>query len=246
MLAIKSGPQKKQQNGAALIAVLVILVVITLLGVTAMRMSLTSLTLATNSQINGLLFEAADKGMLDLRLAINQGNADADIAAAMKAGGIVGTRGEVAYCVTPSARANKGLTIGPCSTKVDADFMSSRKIIMSQVNYVREALIEGDTNAPAAIILGYGTGKAAGNLQDKLSIVANSVMPPVGSASEETINACLDGTSDYYQDAVNNPVGKPIADDTDNPDRKTITDCLTDKGAVFSTHVDEFLIGISL
>ena len=44
-----------RQQGAALIAVLIILVVITLLGVTAMRMSLTGLTLAQSHDLNARL-----------------------------------------------------------------------------------------------------------------------------------------------------------------------------------------------
>ena len=55
--------KKPKQQGAALIAVLLILVVVTLLGISAMRMGLTGLTVATNSQISSLLFQAADKGI---------------------------------------------------------------------------------------------------------------------------------------------------------------------------------------
>ncbi len=59
------------QQGAALIAVLVILVVITLLGVTAMRMGITSLALATNSQVVQVLFQSADIGTNQLFNTVN-------------------------------------------------------------------------------------------------------------------------------------------------------------------------------
>ena len=58
--------KNNQQQGMALIAVLIIVIVVTLLGVTAMRMSMTSLALATNSQASNLLFQAADLGLRSL------------------------------------------------------------------------------------------------------------------------------------------------------------------------------------
>jgi Tfp pilus assembly protein PilX len=50
------------QQGAALIAVLIVLLIVTVLGITAMRMGLSSLALANNSQMSQLLFQTADMG----------------------------------------------------------------------------------------------------------------------------------------------------------------------------------------
>ena len=84
-MTIKTKKIAIKQRGAALIAVLIILVVITLLGVTAMRMGLTSLTLATNSQVSQLLFQSADMGTASLMKLVQQ-----DTATAMKVGGVIG------------------------------------------------------------------------------------------------------------------------------------------------------------
>ena len=46
----------KQQKGATLITVLVILVIVTLLGTIAVKMGIVGLKIATNSQVNALLF----------------------------------------------------------------------------------------------------------------------------------------------------------------------------------------------
>ena len=122
--------KKPKQQGAALIAVLLILVVVTLLGISAMRMGLTGLTVATNSQISSLLFQAADKGMSDMQNAIRNGGTNtADISIAMSAVGLVSALkgADVAYCVIPSTTATvssgtntvQGLKAGACDTAVD-------------------------------------------------------------------------------------------------------------------------------
>ena len=54
-----------KQRGATLVTVMIIMVMITLLGLTAMRMGMSSLTLATNSQVSNLLFQASDVGMVE-------------------------------------------------------------------------------------------------------------------------------------------------------------------------------------
>lgn len=48
------------QRGATLITVLVMLVMITIIGVVATRVAITSLNVSTNSQINHLLLQSAD------------------------------------------------------------------------------------------------------------------------------------------------------------------------------------------
>ena len=73
------------QRGAALITVLIILIIVTLLGVTAMRMGMSSLALATSSQVSQILFESADVGTEYLNRAIL-----ADGVTAMNTGGLIG------------------------------------------------------------------------------------------------------------------------------------------------------------
>ena len=51
---------QRQQRGATLIVVLIMLLVITIVGVLAIRVAMTSLNIATNSQIGQLLLQTSD------------------------------------------------------------------------------------------------------------------------------------------------------------------------------------------
>lgn len=213
-----------QQQGAALISVLVILIVITILGITAMRMGLTGLTLATNSQISSLLFQAADKGMIDARLVPTPAVEAALDAAPIKRGQI----DEVRYCVVPVGGANN-VVLGVCDpTNTVQPNLSPRGISMTQVNIVRSPNFEITNSGENALI--QGTAQGSGMDNDNILYSSTSVMPTVGSASPTEIRNCLALTSD---DVVTTPTAATV----------TITDCLTDRGAVFTTHVEEMEMG---
>ncbi len=51
---------QRQQRGATLIVVLIMLLVITIVGIFAIRVAMTSLNIATNSQIGQLLLQTGD------------------------------------------------------------------------------------------------------------------------------------------------------------------------------------------
>lgn len=55
-----------KQQGATLVVVLILLIIITIIGVVGVRHSMTSLNIATNSQINELLRQSSDSAMLSL------------------------------------------------------------------------------------------------------------------------------------------------------------------------------------
>jgi len=234
-MLVEHSIQKNKQQGAALIAVLIIIVVVTMLGITAMRMGLTGLTIATNSQIGNLLFQAADDGLVKMESAIRNGGAsDANIATAMGINGILGAKGsDVAYCITPIADAMvgavAGLTAGACNTSVSANYLSARNISMVQVNYRRRTQNDADSNSGMDTLTSMGTGSNP-NPADRLTLTSTAIMPSLGTASETLINNCLNSG---------------VSDDVDDPAVVTITDCLTDAGAVFTTHQDEYEIGFS-
>lgn len=241
---------KKQQKGAALIAVLIIVIIVTMLGVAAMRMGLTGLTLATNSQAGNLLFQAADLGMNTMQRAVNNGIATADITNAMDASGVIGKSGENTYCVSTQVGATwgtgasqvSGLSEGACVAGTSTQYISGRNLALTQVNYIRRPQAAFGTNV-ATSNLSASLGSAGQPVQQDLIIVSSTaVMPTLGSADLGTINGCLNGSSTYY--TVNDGTGI-ISDDEDNPNRQTITDCLTDVGAVFTTHQDQFLVGFT-
>ena len=50
----------RQQRGATLIVVLILLLIITVIGIFAIRTAMTSLNIATNSQISQLLVQTGD------------------------------------------------------------------------------------------------------------------------------------------------------------------------------------------
>lgn len=215
-----------KQKGAALIAVLIILTIITLLGVTAMRMGLTSLSLATNSQVSQLLFQSADFGTSSFVNTIIENPAEA-----LTTGGIAGnTVGEVTYCVTAVAGAVNVLTAGACNLSSEAGFVSERKIVATEVTAVRVDVTDA-TSSFTTSVLSFGSDNVATGVPQKLKVYSTAVVPSFGSASIADINTCL-------SEAV-------LSDDDEesNKDVVTKTDCLTDAGAVFTTHVSEYLIG---
>lgn len=220
--------KKAQEKGAALIAVLVILVIITLLGVTAMRMGVSSLTLATNSQVSQLLFQSADFGTNTF---VNQVVADPNVA--LSTAGVAGdaSGAEMIYCVTPVATANFGgtLTAGACNLDQASSFISDREVVATEVTAQRTDVQGYGSNNATNSLSQLGSGDAPLGEQN-LKVYSTAVVPSFGSASITEINNCL---------AANVP-----SDDegTDNSDAVTKTDCLTDVGAVFTTHVSEYKI----
>lgn len=212
--------QQKKQRGAALIAVLVILVIITLLGVTAMRMGITSLALATNSQVVQVLFQSADLGTSS---AINTFNEDPELALA--AGLFGGTSGS--NCLTPIATAQfTNFSSGNCDATSDASYLSQRKVTLTQVNYRVLPIAALDaSNAQKDLSDNDGSSENLAEGYD-LQLYSSAVIPSFGSAEPSDINTCL----------------AKAPDDTDDKTVNTITDCLTNTGSVFTTHASEYKI----
>jgi Tfp pilus assembly protein PilX len=209
------------QQGAALIAVLVILVVITLLGVTAMRMGVTSLALATNSQVVQVLFQSADLGTNQLVNTVNQ----TGTAALNTTGVLAGSKG--ALCVTPVTTATfTNLTSGACDADSATSYLNKSKVVFTQVNYEKQLLTGWESNASQSDISNSGQSDSPLGQTQKLLVSSTAVVPSFGSAGIDSINTCL---------------GKDI-DDSNDVTIETITDCLTNAGAVFTTHESEYKI----
>jgi Tfp pilus assembly protein PilX len=219
------------QRGAALITVLIILIIVTLLGVTAMRMGMSSLALATSSQVSQILFESADVGTEYLNRAIL-----ADGVTAMNTGGLIGvTSGAdgvvgvvTSLCVTPVTGSTTNLTAGTCNADSKPNhYLSKRGVALAQVTYRRLTVSEGDSNN-AEEDISQGGGTSATGSSERLKVYSTAVVPSFGSANTATINACLKKPSDD--------------DEPDTSTVTTVTDCLTDAGAVFTTHSSEYRI----
>ena len=102
-----------QQKGATLIVVLFILVLITIVGVVAVRVAMTSLNIATNSQIGQLLFQTGDSPLnqmlnaTDLR---NIGDISGAVGAAIKENETAPGK-EFVFCYKPTSSRQLGVFI---------------------------------------------------------------------------------------------------------------------------------------
>lgn len=208
---------KKKQRGAAIIVVLLILIVISVLGIAAVRMGLTSLSVATNSQVSALLFQAADTGVVTFERKV----AENPQAAALPTG-IVGPSlnepgVEKPYCITASSRLRAGL----CTT---SDYTSARAAVINQIAVEVPAAADG--SPMRAVVLGTDLDRA-GISNYVVNVHSTSLIPVFGAAGDGEITDCLQ---------------KPN-NDSDDVAVTTVTDCLTDEGAVFKTLVQEYSYG---
>lgn len=209
----------KKQGGAAILVVILILLVITVLGVSAVRMGLTSLTIATNSQVSALIFQSADTALVSFEQKVLLAPA-----AAALPDGIIGPSLNVPgverpYCMT---KANK-LKEGVCSPN---DYTSSRDAVQTQVSVEVPAAADG--SPMKAIVLGSDMDRA-GIPTYRVRTHSSAVMPVFGAASSTEITACL----------------AKVNDDNETPATVTATDCLTDAGAVFTTMMQEYDYGFN-
>jgi len=214
------------QQGAALIAVLIVLLIVTVLGITAMRMGLSSLALANNSQMSQLLFQTADMGTAQLRTTIEQ-----NILAAMDVNGVIGNAsgGDTNLCLRPTAGTDfTNMNAGACNPNDNTDYMSTRAVILTQMTYSRRTVTDGESSRDVVDISDTGSSVSATGAPEKLKTFSTSVAPSFGSASKDTIKECLAYPADD--------------EETDNAAVYTITDCLVKVGAVFATHVTEYRI----
>lgn len=210
----------RAQRGAAIVVVMLVLLVITVLGMTAVRMGLTSLTIATNSQVSALLFQSADTGLNVFERAVVM-----NLSEAAKPTGIIGPAlnnpgTEVIYCVT---KANQ-LRVGVCDAANSADYTSARDVSINQLAVEVPAAADG--SPMRSIVLGSDPDRA-GIPTYKVVVHSTSVVPVFGAADSDEVTDCLDN----------------VNDDTDTPAEESVTDCLTDDGAVFTTMVQDYDYG---
>lgn len=210
----------RAQRGAAIVVVMLVLLVITVLGMTAVRMGLTSLTIATNSQVGALLFQSADTGLNVFERAVV-----ANLSEAAKPTGLIGPAlnnpgTEVIYCVT---KANQ-LRAGVCDAANSADYTSARDVSINQLAVEVPAAADG--SPMRSIVLGSDPDRA-GIPTYKVVVHSTSVVPVFGAADSDEVTDCLDN----------------VNDDTDTPAEESVTDCLTDDGAVFTTMVQDYDYG---
>lgn len=203
-----------QQQGAVLIVVLACLLLITLIGVVVVRNSTTDLRLATASQIDSLLFIAADQPNAKLEQQSNDPNSDLFSSTKGALGYFMSeinegnAEHELVFCYRPkqpqlfqlvkAARfappANDGSVgrldsngVSPfCNPSVDADFISARNAVATQMAITRGAApVASADDVPTGVDL-----SGSNNKTYSLNVNTASALPAYSSASSPDIASC--------------------------------------------------------
>lgn len=250
----------RSQAGSTLISVLLILVVITIIGVMAMKQGLTSLNIATNSQIQTVLAQSSDA-------ALNQ-FAKTNLTAITNVTGIVGAAinnadpgQEYVFCYKPTSADPFGLTINSnliqgnptsdtassinvdtanfCDLTSAADYGSGRKAAVTQVSVTIP--LDASTLPPLSGLPRGGTDISTGSslpksftTQQRIRVISTSMLPAFSATDLSTVNTeCLRGR---------------ISDNADAPlqDRENLTDCLARRGVPANTQIQEFNLQTTL
>lgn len=209
------------QKGMVLIVVLVVLAVVTIIGVAAMRSSNLNLVMATNAQVNMLLYQASDAG-INAVLDSVQSNAGAALAS-------TGAVGEA--LLRPGVESNRCFTVtnklatGNCDPTASNQNMSARGASFVQMSSVVPVNAAGEAKTAET----YGTDTDAVNVMAgyEVRVLSTSAMPDFTGVSGTTAKTCF---------------AKP-ADDSSSPTTESVTDCMNTNGVASVTTVQEFCLG---
>ena len=250
---------KKSERGATLIVVLVVLIMITIIGVLAIRVALTSLNISANAQLGQLLGQTADTPLNQIYTS--------DVSKILDISGAIGYAlqenklepgKEYIFCYRPTSNEKFGASLGVTTLRVPAkktdlatvasggadgfcnlekDFGSSRKAIVTQVaikipaNAMDEIAPGG--SLPRGTNLSSGTS-AQKNIaeQQRVRITTTSIVPAYAS-DLDAAQKCIgkDATQPGY-----------INDNTDPElsDFKTVANCLAGLGVPVNSQTQEF------
>lgn len=255
-----------QQRGATLIVVLIMLLVITIVGVFAIRVAMTSLNIATNSQISQLLLQTGDT---PTNILLNQSNYKNLTSVVSVVGKAISDQKEplrygreYIFCYKPTSALqvnsilDMSVLIPPTATAVDdtkasidttetnrsgfcnleQDFGSAREAVVTQVAV--KYITETDPNLAPGADLDRGTDASKDS---------NIQQGKVDGRVRITTTAILPNYSranlrDVQKDCIGNAdsVGY-INDNTDVglQTKKTMADCLTEYGIPVNTQIQE-------
>lgn len=249
----------KKQKGATLIVVLILLVAITIMGVYAIRQSMVSLGVATNSQVQQLVMQNSDAAFYQVSDVSN-------LALNLSKAGVFGQNDtksdrnkEVVFCYrsdkadffdpetysviswengNSAPTNNSNGTGGYCQISaldsVANFFTSGRKAVMTQVaiKYTSDSQGEKFENVPEAI----DPEKAKVIPPQKMNVYSISIMPSLAKASSASINTCLSSRMSEVTPPENLRNNIPM------PAGQSITECLTELNVPFTSQVSEYLI----
>lgn len=245
-----------QQQGSALIVVMVLLVVITVLGTLAVRQGLISLGIATNSQAQQLLLQNSDAAFFNVEKTDN-------IIQSLSASGMFGyidgavnKDKELVFCFRGDQASFFDITkasvmewnapdLKPKNNSLGTDgycdvtpqltnfFTSGRKATMTQVavKFSTET-----NNVPFfGAILGTDDEQVKMERSRSVKVFAVSVMPTLTQADPDKINECFK----QKMNEVSKPasVTSPATGAT-----QSVTQCLTTLNVPFASYVTEYVI----
>jgi hypothetical protein len=238
------------QKGSTLVVVLIMLVLITIIGVVGVKHSMTSLNIATNSQINELLRQSSDSAMLALEEA-------SDLEQLSTASGILGfisqpenSNKELVFCFkknqglaftinhasmlefTGSAVRNSTLgERGFCQPSNNLFYTSQRNAVLTQVAVKRST---AGVLEPAFSNYVTGTDFESARTQnnERFTIYATSVLPSVGGATKAQVYNCL---SKYMNSNI-----QSLALDQSSEAALTVSKCLENLGVPYTTQVADY------
>ncbi len=251
---------KKYQAGATLIVVLIFLVAMTVIGTLAIRQSMVSLNIATNSQVQQLVTQNSDAALFK---AENPG----DLAYALSPVGLFGyinnpknKNNELVFCFRGSESqffniskasliqwkegaetlsTNSLGTRGYCDASTNAStnwFTSGRRAVLTQIS-VKFPTDSSLDNPFFDRVRGSDSQKGQIEEAKRVKIFAVSLTPSLTEASRSDINACLNGKMNQ----VTPPEDKDVSTVT-TAQKVDVTACLTKLNVPFTTQVSEYTI----
>lgn len=227
------------QRGATLIVVLVMLILLTLVGTWAIRGSLTSLNIATNTQAQALLQQASDAIFFSLEnqtsddfaltnMRIGDGmlayvlrpeNKDKELVFCIRGGDantLEGSRNASAVYWEGNQIRNSQLgNIGFCKISRKSDFISGRSAVMTRVG------IRADSSGLDWEHLLEGDDAQLSKTQQIQKVAVNviSIIPNLSESSATDIQNCLSNYTSFYDSLAAN---------------KTVAECLKDHNVPYS------------
>lgn len=249
---------KQYQQGVTLIVVMLLLVVITIIGTVAVRQSLVSLNIATNSQAQQLMLQNADAAFFNVE---KENNIVQGLSASGMFGyidGAVNRDKELVFCYRGADKADffdigrasiVEWVVGSNKPKNDSlgkdgfcqvgssntnFFTSGRKAVMTQV------AVKFSTQAQSDPFYGQilGTDDKTVKLERSkpVKVFAVSIMPTLSSTSvdKEAVNACL---SEHMNDPTVPTGVTPATGAADS-----VTTCLSKLNIPFESSVTEYVI----
>ena len=198
----------KSQQGNTLIVVLILLLLVTIIGTLAIRQSLVSLNIATNGQVQQLLFENSDTALfrvedptqVETQLAANgmfayfdsDDNKNDELVFCYKGENTKFFNLHQASVISPDGTLTKNGTTGYCQSTW---FATGRSAILSQV-YL--SLITTASQPLANLTIGTSAGSSNNvpNTTKRIAVTVISVLPSFSAASSTDIESCFKQNKD--------------------------------------------------